>query len=79
MDVLTFIADGRTIRKGFGNLCSEFWLGLDKINQLTTSGQYVLRVDLEDWNNEKRYAEYNIFKVSNETDKYKLTIGDYSG
>ena len=33
---------------GFGNLNGEFWLGLDKINRLTNSAKFRLRVDLED-------------------------------
>ena len=33
---------------GFGNFKGEFWLGLDKINHLTNSGRYKLRVDVED-------------------------------
>ena len=36
-------------KRGFGNLAGEFWLGLDSIHRLTTSGSYKLRVDLEDF------------------------------
>ena len=66
-------------KNGFGDLDADFWLGLDKINRLSNSGDDVLRVDLEDFENEKRYANYAIFAVANETEKYKLTVGDYSG
>ena len=66
-------------KKGFGNPNGEFWLGLDKIHRLTKNGQNVLRVDLEDFENETCYAEYLTFAVANETDKYKLTVGNYSG
>ena len=66
-------------KKGFGNPNGEFWLGLDKIHRLSKSGHNVLRVDLEDFENETRYAEYLTFAVANETDKYKLTVGNYSG
>ena len=65
--------------EGFGNLSGEFWLGLDKIHRLSKSGQNVLRVDLEDFENETRYANYSTFAVGNETDKYRLTVGGYSG
>ena len=65
--------------EGFGDLNGEFWLGLDKINRLSEGGQTVLRVDLEDFENETRYAEYTIFAVANEEDKYRLTVGNYSG
>ena len=49
--------------KGFGDLSGEFWLGLSKINRLTNSGRIkALRVDLEDFDNNKRYAKYTTFK-----------------
>ena len=64
-------------KKGFGKPNGEFWLGLDEIHRLSKSGQIVLRVDLEDWENETRYAEYLTFAVANEADKYRLTIGNH--
>ena len=67
-------------KAGFGNLTvGEFRLGLDKIHRLTKSGLNVLRVDLMDFNDTERYAKYGTFSVANESDKYRLTIGDYSG
>ena len=62
-------------KAGFGDLNGEFWLGLDKIHRLTKSGQDVLRVDLMDFNN----AVYGTFSVADESDKYRLNIGTYSG
>jgi len=64
---------------GFGNLNGEFWLGLDKINRLTNSGRYRLRVDLEDTTGKTAYAEYDHFAVSSERTKYQLSLGTYSG
>ena len=66
-------------KAGFGDLNGEFWLGLDKIHRLTKSGQDVLRVDLMDFNDAQRYAEYGTFNVAGESDKYRLNIGNYSG
>ena len=45
-------------RTGFGNLSGEFWLGLDKVHRLSASGQNVLRVDLESFENETADAVY---------------------
>ena len=66
-------------KRGFGNLNFEFWLGLDKIHHLTSSGKYKLRVDLEDFAGNTVYAEYGLFAVGSEGTKYQLTIGSYSG
>ena len=66
-------------KKGFGNLKSEFWLGLDKIHRLTSAKRNKLRIDMEDTKKNKRYAEYGKFSVANKKQKYKLTVGKYSG
>ena len=63
---------------GFGNLNGEFWLGLDKINRLTKTGNR-LRVDLEDTTGKAVYAEYDMLAVTSERTKYKLSLGTYSG
>ena len=59
---------------GFGSLRSEFWLGLDKIHRLTSDDNNMLRVDLEDFEGNTVYAEYNTFGVMSENDKYKLIL-----
>ena len=64
---------------GFGDLNGEFWLGLDKIYRLTSNDNSTLRVDLEDFEGNTAYAEYNKFGVTSENDKYKLILGNYSG
>ena len=66
-------------KKGFGNLSGEFWLGLDKIHRLTNSDTFKLRVDLEDWEGETRFAEYDTFSIGDEASKYRLSLGSYSG
>ena len=66
-------------KRGFGNLRGEFWLRLDKIHRLTSSGKYKLRVDLEDFAGNTVYAEYGLFAVGSEGTKYQLSEGSYSG
>ena len=39
----------------------------------------MLRVDLEDFDGNTAYAQYNMFGVMGENDKYKLKLGNYSG
>ncbi|XP_028413265.1 ficolin-2-like [Dendronephthya gigantea] len=74
--ILSWMSD---YKAGFGDLNGEFWLGLDKIHRLWKSGQNVLRVDLMDFIGAKRYAKYGTFSVADESDKYRLNIGNYSG
>ena len=68
-------------KNGFGNLAGEFWLGLDKIHRLSSSEQNVLRVDLESFDNETRYAVYESFSVGKESDGYRLKFkrNSYTG
>ena len=65
--------------KGFGDLNREFWLGLNKINRLTAAQSNRLRVDLEDFAGNKRFATYSTFKVGNADTKYTLTVSGYGG
>ena len=39
----------------------------------------MLRVDLEDFDGNITYAEYTTFQVADEAEKYRITIGGYSG
>ncbi|XP_022784276.1 ryncolin-1-like, partial [Stylophora pistillata] len=66
-------------KHGFGNFSAEFWLGLDKIHRLTSDNNSVLRVDLEDFDGRTVYAEYSLFGVRSELDKYRLILGSYTG
>ncbi|XP_033993048.1 tenascin-N [Trematomus bernacchii] len=64
---------------GFGNLTEEFWIGLDKIYELTnTPTQYELRIELG-LGAERAYAVYDDFKIATVKQKFRLTIGKYSG
>ncbi|XP_078379613.1 ficolin-2-like isoform X1 [Oculina patagonica] len=69
-----FYRDWADYKLGFGNLIGEFWLGLDKLNRLSSSGRYKLRVDLEDTEGNTAYAEYDLFAVGSEVTKYQLSV-----
>ena len=66
-------------KRSFGNLTGEFWFGLDRIHRLSSNGSYKLRVDLEDFGGNTYYAEYDLFKIASEGEKYELSLGSYSG
>ena len=74
-----FYRDWESYKNGFGDLNGEFWLGNDNLHRLTVFDNVTLRVDLEDFDGIKTYAEYTTFKVADEADKYRLLIGEYSG
>lgn len=58
--------------------------GLKQIHALSIQGNYELRIDLEDFENNTAYAQYGtfgvgLFSVDADDDGYPLTVGDYSG
>ncbi|XP_052679073.1 ficolin-3-like [Crassostrea angulata] len=64
---------------GFGSVLTEYWIGTEYIHQLTLSGLTTIKIDLEDHDGNKRYAEYSLFNVSDGNDHYRLSISGYSG
>ena len=67
-------------KAGFGNLDGEFWLGNENLHRLL-SLRYIheLRIDMVYNDNTKTYAKYGKFMVGSESQKYVLTVGNYSG
>jgi hypothetical protein len=76
---VNFYRDWSEYKRGFGNKAGEYWLGLDNMHMMTSQRKYRLRVDMEDFEGNMRYAEYGLFDVADETDNYRLTVGQYSG
>ncbi|CAF3903284.1 unnamed protein product [Adineta steineri] len=65
-------------KRGFGDLQQQFWLGNDRLSMLSNQDLYQLRVDMEDFDGQKRFAQYYSFRVSSEQDKYRLSLGLYT-
>ncbi|XP_015744982.1 fibrinogen alpha chain [Python bivittatus] len=78
---LNFNRTWEDYKKGFGSLDvkgrGEFWLGNENLHILTQEDT-VLRVEIEDWEGNKAYAEYNIH-VGSESEGYRLRVSDYKG
>ncbi|XP_053666532.1 microfibril-associated glycoprotein 4-like [Anopheles marshallii] len=75
-----FYRNWKEYKNGFGNLDGEFWLGLDRIYQLTVSSRHELVVVLEDFDKKKVFAKYDKFEIGDENEKYALkNLGRYSG
>lgn len=66
-------------RDGFGDFKGEFWLGNDRIHELTSQGVYKLRIEMTDWNGKNYWAEYDEFSISDESDLYRLHVKGYKG
>ncbi|XP_043213013.1 microfibril-associated glycoprotein 4-like [Amphibalanus amphitrite] len=66
---------------GFGELDGEFWWGLERLWGLTSQldRRYELRIDLTDFNGDKRHAVYQGFRIAPEADNYRLTAVNYTG
>ncbi|XP_048004702.1 fibrinogen alpha chain [Leguminivora glycinivorella] len=74
-----FNRDWSDYKNGFGEPNKEFWLGNENIYMLTNNDDYMLRVELEDFDGNKRYAQYSHFKIYSEAEYYKLEIDGYEG
>ena len=74
-----FYRNWKDYKAGFGDLEGEFWLGLDKLHHLTASVRNDLRIDLQDLQNNKKYAKYSEFIVGSEGSGYRLTSDGYTG
>ncbi|KAL6120038.1 angptl7 [Pungitius sinensis] len=74
----SFNRDWKHYKNGFGSIRGDFWLGNDHIFRLTRQPS-MLRIEMEDWQGETRYAQYGFFTVGNELNSYKLFLANYSG
>lgn len=65
----------------FGNVSNNYWLGLLPLKRYLSQGGYMfeLRVDLEDFEGESRYAKYSFFNIGEIMDSYTLYVTGYSG
>ena len=65
---------------GFNDSSGNYWLGNDLLSQLTLTGRYKLRFDLQSRNHSYwYYAEYSTFRVLPEADNYALHVTGYTG
>jgi hypothetical protein len=77
---IDFFKNWQEYKDGFGNIGGEFWLGLEKIFELTSDSFHELMIIIEDFNGQKRTAKYGGFAISSEAEGYALSVlGKYSG
>ncbi|KAM6957782.1 microfibril-associated glycoprotein 4-like [Aplochiton taeniatus] len=64
-------------KAGFGSASGEYWLGLENLYHLTNKRAYELRVDMEDFEGNKVFAQYTTFSVGSEADGYRLNVSGF--
>jgi len=66
---------------GFNDTRGNFWLGNDLLSQLTLTGRYKLKFDLQSRANHSNWyhAHYSTFTVLSESTNYRLQVAGYSG
>ena len=65
--------------KGFGDLNTEFWYGLETMHCLTQRGQWEMRVDYQKNDKTWSYLHYNQFSVGSSSEQYPLTARGFTG
>ncbi|XP_049548210.1 angiopoietin-related protein 1-like [Anopheles darlingi] len=77
---LDFYRGWNEFRDGFGDLNKEFWLGLEKVHQITSGRKHELIFELKDFNGTYGYALYDAFEIGSESEQYSLKdLGKYNG
>ncbi|GFO21194.1 ficolin-1 [Plakobranchus ocellatus] len=73
-----FERDWAAYRDGFGALDDDFWLGNERIHQITSQGRYELRIDLR-YQRRSVYAYYSSFFLDTEARNYTVRLGPFRG
>ena len=73
-----FYRDWDEYKNGFGDVRGEYWLGNEKIHQLTEIPSQ-LRVEINTTYSGNKYAKYSNFTITNEATNYTLFVDFYSG
>ena len=78
---VNFLRNWTEYRNGFGDpMTGEYWFGLEKIYQLTSSASYRLRIELQTLVEGFWFStEYYSFLIDNESKKYALHVSGYCG
>ncbi|KAM4842233.1 angiopoietin-4 [Thomomys bottae] len=76
---VSFQQGWKEYKEGFGDPAGEYWLGNEAVHQLTSRAAYSLRVELQDWEGQETYAQYEHFQLGSEEQMYRLSLSGYSG
>uniref|UniRef100_A0A3B1IKS5 Fibrinogen beta chain n=1 Tax=Astyanax mexicanus TaxID=7994 RepID=A0A3B1IKS5_ASTMX len=67
------------VGKGYCETPGEYWLGNDRISQLTKMGPTEVLIEMQDWTGAKVHAQYQQFTVQGEASNYILAVDKYTG
>lgn len=65
-------------KNGFGSYLGNYWMGLEKLHKITSSGSYELFVGVRAPYSTQSAHYYN-FAVGSEDEDYKLTVNEFVG
>ena len=66
-------------QSGFGNPLGEYWIGLDKLHEITGSKNYGLKIDIEKVSGDTAQSCYEHFSVGPGSGDYVLSISGFDG
>ena len=73
----TFNRNWTEFKNGFRDSSGNFWLGNEKIHQLTINGSCGLRINFNlSSSNQSQFVEYTDFQIANESDNYQILSAD---
>lgn len=77
---VSFYRNWAEYKHGFGNIGGEFWIGLEKLYELTSSRIHEILIEMEDFEGVTRKAKYTHFAIGSEKENFALVLlGKYSG
>jgi len=69
-----FYRDWADYEQGFGDPEKDYWVGLKYWNIITQSEDVQMLISLQEFDNDKIEASYTNFKISDSSDKYRMTF-----
>ncbi|XP_037940700.1 angiopoietin-related protein 1-like [Teleopsis dalmanni] len=79
-DSINFFRDWETYKEGFGNIFTNYFIGLDNLYALTSNQIQELLIVMVDIYDISYIARYDSFGIGNEVDKYRLNLlGSFRG
>ncbi|XP_071836770.1 uncharacterized protein [Apostichopus japonicus] len=76
---VSFYRNWNDYKNGFGNPTGDHWIGNNKIYKLTNQKTYQLLIEKTNREGAKYHTRYSSFRISNEGDKYRLSLSGYNG